>query len=261
MTIYNILWYFFIYAFLGWCLEVCFCSIQTGSFVNRGFLNGPVCPIYGFGMLIAGSSLAPVRDNLILLFFGGMVLASALELVGGWALKKLFHTTWWDYSMSRSTPRYICLKFSLAWGVCVTFAVRVLHPGGRGARGPHPHVLGVVLCAVFCVLIVIDIAATVASILRLEKALGRISAVAARMREGSDAIAESLGDKAIAVDGRLDSYGPEFSARMDLLRAEMADSRHRAELRLLRAFPRMKNLRHSEALDVLREWIQSKNEK
>ena len=85
--------------------------------------------------------------------------------------------------------------------------------------------------------------------------------VAARMREGSDAIAESLGDKAIAVDGRLDSYGPEFSARMDLLRAEMADSRHRAELRLLRAFPHMKNLRHSEALDVLREWIQSKNEK
>ena len=128
MTIYNILWYFFIYAFLGWCLEVCFCSIQTGSFVNRGFLNGPVCPIYGFGMLIAGSSLAPVRDNLILLFFGGMVLASALELVGGWALKKLFHTTWWDYSDEPlNIGGYICLKFSLAWGVCVTFAVRVLH--------------------------------------------------------------------------------------------------------------------------------------
>lgn len=186
MTIYNILWYFFIYAFLGWCLEVCFCSIQTGSFVNRGFLNGPVCPIYGFGMLIAGSSLAPVRDNLILLFFGGMVLASALELVGGWALKKLFHTTWWDYSDEPlNIGGYICLKFSLAWGVCVTFAVRVLHPAVAALVDHIPHVLGVVLCAVFCVLIVIDIAATVASILRLEKALGRISAVAARMREGS----------------------------------------------------------------------------
>lgn len=196
MTIYNILWYFFIYAFLGWCLEVCFCSIQTGSFVNRGFLNGPVCPIYGFGMLIAGSSLAPVRDNLILLFFGGMVLASALELVGGWALKKLFHTTWWDYSDEPlNIGGYICLKFSLAWGVCVTFAVRVLHPAVAALVDHIPHVLGVVLCAVFCVLIVIDIAATVASILRLEKALGRISAVAARMREGSDAIAESLGDQ------------------------------------------------------------------
>ena len=262
MTVYNIIWYFFIYSFLGWCLEVCFCSIQTGSFVNRGFLNGPVCPIYGFGMLIAGSALIPVRDNLIALFFGGMVLASALELAGGWVLKKLFHTTWWDYSDEPfNIGGYICLKFSLAWGACFTFAIRVVHPAVAAFVRHFPRVPGVVLCAVFCVLIVIDIAATVASILRLEQALGRIAAVAARMREGSDAIAESLGDTAIAVDGRLDSYGPEFSARMDLMRAEMADNRHRAELRLLRAFPHMKNLRHSEALDVLRGWLQSKTDK
>ena len=50
-SLYWLFWYFAVYAVLGWCLEVCFCTINTGQFVNRGFLNGPVCPIYGFGMV------------------------------------------------------------------------------------------------------------------------------------------------------------------------------------------------------------------
>ena len=52
LSVYHLLWYFAVYSFLGWCLEVCFCSINTGKFVNRGFLNGPLCPIYGFGMVV-----------------------------------------------------------------------------------------------------------------------------------------------------------------------------------------------------------------
>ena len=96
--LYDYLFYFVVYSFIGWCTEVCFCSVSTGKFVNRGFLNGPVCPIYGFGMVIVIYILTPVTENVFLLFFGSMILASALELVTGWALKKLFHTSWWDYS-------------------------------------------------------------------------------------------------------------------------------------------------------------------
>ena len=58
-TIYELLCFFVIYSVLGWCLEVCFCTINTGQFVNRGFLNGPVCPIYGFGMVIVLVALTP----------------------------------------------------------------------------------------------------------------------------------------------------------------------------------------------------------
>lgn len=132
MTFYELLWYFSIYSFLGWCMEVVFCTVRTGKLVNRGFLNGPVCPIYGFGMVIVLAVLGRFSDNIALLFFGGMVLTSALELVGGWALKKFFHTTWWDYSEKPlNIGGYICLQFSLAWGVCVVLAVRFLHRASK----------------------------------------------------------------------------------------------------------------------------------
>ena len=78
MTIYNIMWYFFIYAFLGWCTEVSFFAVKTGKFVNRGFLNGPVCPVYGFGLVIIIVALTPLKENLLLLFLGSVVITSSL---------------------------------------------------------------------------------------------------------------------------------------------------------------------------------------
>ena len=109
-TPYQLLWYFFIYAFLGWCLEVVFCTVNSGQWVNRGFLNGPVCPIYGVGMCIVLLALEPLVNNTLLLFLGSMVLTSALELATGFVLKKAFRTSWWDYS---DHARLACLCFSL----------------------------------------------------------------------------------------------------------------------------------------------------
>ena len=77
---YQFLCIFFIYAFLGWCTEVSYAALQTGKFVNRGFLNGPVCPIYGFGVVIIIACLTPLKKNLLLLFLGSVVLTSLLEL-------------------------------------------------------------------------------------------------------------------------------------------------------------------------------------
>jgi uncharacterized membrane protein len=65
---------------------------------NIHILNGPVCPIYGFGMILVLFFLTPLEDDLLLLYLGGVILPSALELVGGWALYKLYRTRWWDYS-------------------------------------------------------------------------------------------------------------------------------------------------------------------
>ena len=85
-SLYQILAFFLIYSCLGWCLEVIYAAVSTGQLVNRGFLNGPVCPIYGFGMSIVLFSLSPLADNLLLLYIGGVILPSVLELAGGWAL-------------------------------------------------------------------------------------------------------------------------------------------------------------------------------
>ena len=82
-SFYLFLWIFFIYSFLGWCLEVCFFALNTGKFVNRGFLNGPVCPIYGFGVVIVVLCLTPLMENTLLLFLGSVLLTSAAG-TGGW---------------------------------------------------------------------------------------------------------------------------------------------------------------------------------
>ena len=95
-TIYELLCFFVIYSVLGWCLEVCFCTINTGQFVNRGFLNGPLCPIYGVGLVAVVALLEPVRDSLGLLYLGAVLVTSAIELVTGFLMEKLFHQRWWD---------------------------------------------------------------------------------------------------------------------------------------------------------------------
>ena len=81
MTFYDLLWYFTIYSFLGWCSEVIFATVTTGKFVNRGFLNGPVCPIYGFGMSLVLLVLLPFSDNIPLLFIGGALLIGMIAVI------------------------------------------------------------------------------------------------------------------------------------------------------------------------------------
>ena len=91
-TFYQIAAYFLIYSCLGWCVEVAWAAVRRGVLVNRGFLNGPVCPIYGFGMLALLFALTPLLDNNVLLFVGGVIIPSAIELAGGWLLYKVYHT-------------------------------------------------------------------------------------------------------------------------------------------------------------------------
>ena len=121
--------YFFIYALLGWCAEVAFAAVKERALVNRGFLNGPLCPIYGFGMVGLLAVLGGWRRNLLAVFFIGMALATLLELVGGYLLYRLFHTRWWDYSQNRGNlGGFICPKFSLLWGAASVAVVMGLHP-------------------------------------------------------------------------------------------------------------------------------------
>ena len=128
-SLYHILAYFLIYSCIGWCLEVIYAAATTGQLVNRGFLNGPVCPIYGFGMIIVLFALTPLQHSILLLYIGGVILPSALELVGGWALYKLYHTRWWDYSdFPFNIGGYICLEFCLLWGVGTLVVMRIVHP-------------------------------------------------------------------------------------------------------------------------------------
>ncbi|MEG0485686.1 MAG: putative ABC transporter permease [Oscillospiraceae bacterium] len=265
-SLYEIFWYFVLYSFLGWCVEVCFCSIYQGKFVNRGFLNGPICPIYGFGMVIVLVCLLPVKSNLIVLYFGSVVLTSLLELVAGFILKKVFHTSWWDYSdLPYNLGGYICLSFSLAWGIGGVAAVKLVHPLVAGLVNITPPLVGKILAIIVFAAIVCDMIVTINTIAKLNRDLGRIAEVAEILHKGSDVVAEGLGTSAIsagrrAQEGIEDLEGKKVSAMafMDMTRAELLDKKDFARRRLLSAFPHMKHMQNAEALQQLKAWYEEK---
>ena len=126
---YHIANWFYIYSFLGWLWETCYVSVRKGKLINRGFINGPLCTIYGCGALAVYLILLPISDNLLLLFVGGVVVATALEYVTAVLMENIFHTSWWDYSDNKfNFQGRICLGCSLGWGVFTVGLFRVLHP-------------------------------------------------------------------------------------------------------------------------------------
>lgn len=216
---YLFLWIFFLYAFLGWCTEVSFAALVSGRFVNRGFLNGPVCPIYGFGVVIVLACLTPLKSNFLLLFLGSVSLTSLLELVTGFALEKIFHQRWWDYSNEPfNLGGYICLRFSIAWGLACLFVVDILHPSILFLICLVPHTLGWVLLAIFGAAMAVDLAATVRIIAKINRRLCQIDELAAKIKDASNEFGETLADKVLEAAEK----GSDLKEDLDDLAEELA---------------------------------------
>lgn len=276
-TLLQMLLYFFLYAFLGWCAEVAFAAITTRQLVNRGFLNGPQCPIYGFGMVVLLLTLGPWRDNLAAVFLGSAVLATLVELVGGWVLYRLFHTRWWDYTgKPGNIGGYICPQFSLLWGLGGLVMLRGIHP--LLAR-PVQHLPRGVLLAVDLVLLagfVADTAVSFAQAAGLTRQLRTLEELGSGIRHLSDRMTELIGTRAMTADTLLDEQKLQLMlAAMEgrdnaaALREQALDLAARARAqrqaleklarqryfgtgRLLRAFPHMQVPDHAEAMARLR---------
>ena len=223
---YQFLWIFFIYAFLGWCTEVSFAALVTGKFVNRGFLNGPVCPIYGFGVVIVLACLTPLKKNFMLLFLGSVVLTSALEWLTGFILEKIFHQRWWDYSDEPfNLGGYICLRFSVAWGLACLFVVDILHPSIEFFIRHIPHALGLALLALFAAVMAVDLAATVRTIAKINRSLGQIDELAAKIKDASNEFGENLADKVLDAAVKGAGLKEEFTERTSGLLEDLSDKK------------------------------------
>lgn len=120
--------FFCVYCFLGWIWESGYVSAKERKWTNRGFMHGPFLPIYGSGAIMILLATIPVKDNLLLIFFMGMIAATILEYFTGAAMERLFHVRYWDYSNQFCNLNgYICLKCSLAWGAFSILMVRFIH--------------------------------------------------------------------------------------------------------------------------------------
>lgn len=120
---------FLAYSFIGWLWETSYCSIRHGRFINRGFLHGPLCPVYGVGGMLIMYLLQPWAHTWIPLFFASMVIVSVVEYVTSWILEVLFHTRWWDYSNEKfNLHGRIFLGGAICFGLMGTLIAHFLHP-------------------------------------------------------------------------------------------------------------------------------------
>ena len=262
-NIYQALWIFIIYAFLGWCSEVAFAAVNKGKFVNRGFLNGPVCPIYGVGMLIVVLCLWSLRDRPLLLFLGSALLTTALEFVTGFVLEKFFHDKWWDYSdMPFNIKGYVCLKFTVLWGLAASFIIGAVHRFVYMLIVKTPFVLGVILLAVFSAAFIADFIVTLTALVKLPKKLKAMAEAERALRAVSDKIGENISDTTIAAKEKGEALAEENKPRLEELKAEYEKKkkelsamleRNFVQRRIFKAFPNLKNGRYKAIFDRISE--------
>ena len=127
--IQNLIIYFFLYAFLGWLLETFYSFIVLGHFTKRGFLLGPLCPIYGYSALIMLTVLKKYKNNSIKLFLYSIIIFSGFEYVAGFLLDAIFSIRLWDYTQDFfNLNGRISIFYSIAWGIIAILFINHMFP-------------------------------------------------------------------------------------------------------------------------------------
>ena len=198
---YNLqewLLFFFIYCFLGWCWESCYVSAKKRQWVNRGFMKGPFLPIYGFGALSVLIATLPVRPFPVLVYVFGMIGATALELVTGICMEKLFHVRYWDYSNQKFNFKgHICLTSSIAWGAFSLAMIYGFHKPIEKLVLSIPFVWLDILTTVLTVIVAADFAISFKTAMELRAILDsmeRIKDEMKRLQKRAEVIEAFLAD-------------------------------------------------------------------
>ncbi|MFR2711779.1 MAG: putative ABC transporter permease [Frisingicoccus sp.] len=272
---YHILWFFIIYCVCGWIWESSFCSIKAKKWINRGFLMGPYIPIYGCGALVVYLTLYPLKEDLWLVYMGGVVFPTILEFLTSWIMEKLFAATWWDYSNEKfNIQGRICLKVSLFWGFFSVIMVEILHPIVLALIDKLPRTAGQVLGGLFIVVFSADFVNTVVATLDVKKTLEKMeniredifqfldvhnlgpeykelspSHMVSRLKEQWEERREYFEN--IPLTGTINEYREELEDKLSALvnRYEENKIKHRAVLQHhLKAYPNFKSSRYANSM-------------
>lgn len=207
-TLSDITWLFFLYSFIGWCIEVCYAAIRRRQFVNRGFVNSPVCPIYGFGSTLFCIFLPELTARPFFLFLGGMLLASVLEYSTGMLMEKIFHKKLWDYSGIRfNLGGYVCARYSLLWGGLALLTMLAANPLLCGLLRMIPAPLTLAAQWAASVLLLLDFITTAMAVLNMKITARRLSQLSAGMRQTSKLLENKL---TVSVQRRIQKSFPSI---------------------------------------------------
>ena len=247
-----------VYSVLGWCGEMVYCSIgQRKLCEKRGFLNGPICPIYGHGALVVLLCLDGGCQNPVLTFLLGAILTSVVEYVTSFVMEKLFHMRWWDYSRYRfHINGRVCLLNSTLFGLASVFLCHFANPpvAERLARlfaSGFAVPLALVLTGVYLA----DIVLSVRSAIQIGDRLAKLHAVHDEL--------------AVKLEGLKAEQQQAIEAQRHKIETAKAAARQAAEQkihalyarqdfferRMLHSFPTLRSARHPEALSKLKEYL------
>lgn len=230
--------YFVIYAFLGWILETVYCSVRERRFVARGFLYGPVCPIYGVGVLMMLCWFAPFTGQPLLFYVIATVCMSAWEYLVAWILETTTHIKYWDYSDRKfNLHGRICLSISLTWGVLAYLVIFWIHPVVAGLVERLSVFTIYVADVVLLVLLVADAAATIRELalltamlrkltrmgeeLQVQLALSRAE-LSDRLDEAREVLSDKLDDARESISDKLDDAKESISDRLDVAKESIS---------------------------------------
>lgn len=223
--------------------------------MNRGFLNGPICPIYGIGVVLVSMILKDYQENLFVLYVVSVIVTTLLEWITGLLLEKLFGQRWWDYSdKSLNIQGYVCLPFSLVWGVACVVIVKVFHPITMGVLQLLPKSVVEIILVISSVAFIADIYVTVHEILKLNMKLRKMQEIADNIRSMFTVIGENLSENVITGMERQEKAKKKLEEKYQTY-LKSSSYTHR---RLLFSFPKMESLRYKNQLLTLKQYLEKK---
>lgn len=229
--------YFILYSIIGWCIEMIYCRICQGKWVDRGFLFGPYCPIYGFGAIILILSLKPFDNNPLILFILSLILTTVLEYITSYVMEKLFNAKWWDYShLPLNINGRVCLLNSLEFAILSLFLIYIIHPKVIDLINMLPIKYLTLISASFVIVLSIDITATVLSLINLKEKLLYLQKIGEQIKEKAN---NKMQNNAII-------------KQLEELKLEMINKKDMLQNRFIKAFPNIEMPNFNNTLEELK---------
>ena len=239
----NYILLFFVTAMLGWVMEVVCKLIQFHRFINRGFLIGPYCPIYGFGSVLITLLLSRYAESPVVVFLMGMIICGTLEYLTSYMMEKLFHARWWDYSERKfNLNGRVCLIGAVVFGAFSVVLILLIHPAVARATAWLPPLARHILSAALLVLLLTDTAVTVGGFSGFNRRLKELSALLEQAKtEAADRLHRSLSHSA--------------------LYRSFTEKLNRQQRRMLAAFPKLKSVSYNHLLSGLKQAVRERRGK
>lgn len=266
-TILYLIVYFILYSFAGWILESVTKSIAQKKFVNSGFLNGPFCPIYGFGALIMLLGLNSLKGKPFLLFVAAFLLLSIWEYSVGVVLEKIFKTKYWDYShLKFNISGRVCLKNSIYWGILGVLFICYIHPFIANYIEKIPVNVILSLNLIIGIAMLIDFIASIVTTTNFETTMKKLNDLTENIMDKVKELKE-LNKKAISKTIEKSSIESieKIIRELKITQARLKLKIYKRANRLKKAFPTMKSenitafLNQKIDIEKLKQSIKRKN--